>query len=541
MDENKIALIIYKTSDTPADSIKQMLSGLTVPEGFRPTASIVSGPNRWRAYNQAMKASDAKYKIYLDEQVEMLNNNILVDLVEIFRSDQSVGMIGCCGSLELSTHAISYRSAKRCGKVIIGQKKVNGNWQQSDARFQEVEVLDGFLLATQYDIDWRDDLFEENSYGDFAQSIEFRRRGYKCVVARQENPWIWYRSDSMPFHEPARKKFLAEYSKELFPLVQILIPTFNRPQFFPVALESAMNQTYRNIEIIISDDSTNDHTYAVVQPYLSRDNRIQYFRNPGFTSADNNRFLQKKMWERTEAEYFSWLFDDDMFYPTKIEKMIEAYRNNPDVSLVSSRRHNIDENGNVLGEMEPLHQKTEKLSGEAIGKFLLMYTANRIGEPSTVLLKKKFLVDEDKKHWRRRPDMLDSPNALGDYSQWLYLLERGDIFWINEVLSARRMHAGQDSQQIDTWVQIYVNFAEEVNEFWRRKKFITTNEELRHTIIVWLTKAAGALQRAFLDHYRGAETDMMERVIPAMVLALSNGGNIKFPSWSEVKRKEQSH
>ena len=531
MDENKISIIVYRTGGNSVDAIKQMLTDLEVPDGFKPAASLVGGESRWQAYNKAMRASDAKYKIYIDDRTVILNQNILADLLDIFQSDAKIGAIGCAGAIELSTIGSSHMSAKRCGKMYIGANKGLYEWNKIEARCLEVEALDGFLIATQHDVDWREDLFDANSFGTEAQCLEMRRGGYKCVVAQQSEPWLWYQSESMPFHDECRQKFLAEYSKELYPLVQVLIPTFNRPEFFKVALESALEQTYRNIEIIVSDDSTNEATNAAIRPYLERDSRITYFRHPGFTSADNNRFLDRYQKEHLEAEYFSWLFDDDLFYPLKLERMVEAYRNNPDVSLVSSKRYNIDANGKIMGEMEPLHDKTEKLSGEKVGKHLLMYTANRIGEPSTVLLRKKFLVDEDKKHWRKRPNMIDKPNALGDYSQWLYLLEQGNLYWIDEFLSARRVHEGQDSQDIRTWVNIYINFAEEVADFWRRKKFLETNAELRHTIIIWLTKAAGALQRAFLENYEGRETKMIEKVIPAMVNALQNGGNIKFPSW----------
>ena len=97
MDENKLAVIIYKTTNSPIDAIKAMLESLNMPPGFLPTANIVGGDNRWRAYNQAMRSNDAKYKIYIDDSVVILNKNILIDLIEIFKSDQNVGMIGCSG------------------------------------------------------------------------------------------------------------------------------------------------------------------------------------------------------------------------------------------------------------------------------------------------------------------------------------------------------------------------------------------------------------------------------------------------------------
>ncbi len=532
MDENKIAVIIHVTDKNNIGAVKQMIMSLNVPSGLRPTAALVNGA-RWRAFNDAMHESDAKYKIYIDDRAVFINRNIIDDLIEMFRAEPTIGMIGCSGAKVLSTNGSSYQSVKRCGKMCLGASQKIFEWQAIDGRFEEVEALDGFMLATQYDVDWRADLFDKDSFGDMAQSLEFRRKGYKCVVVRQQAPWVWHRSEAVPMDEDCRKKFLSEYSSEIFPKVQVLIPTFNRPQFFKVALESALNQTYRNIEIVVSDDSTDEATNAAIRPYLEKDARIKYFRNPGFDAAKNFGFLEKYQREHSEAEYYSWLLDDDVFYPPKLERMVEAYRNEPTVSLVSSRRHNIDENGRVMGQMEPLRTQTGRYSGEEIAKELLMYTANRVGEPTTVLIKKKFLIDEDKKFWRRRPNVVNNPNSLGDYSQWLYLLEQGDMFWIDEFLSARRVHSGQDSQQVGTWVQIYINFAEEVAEFWRRKKFLTSNEELRHTIIVWLCKATGALQRAFFEKYNGREVPMMEKTIAAMTQALYNGGNIKLPSWSK--------
>ncbi|MGQ0453214.1 glycosyltransferase family 2 protein, partial [Bacillus sp. SS-TM] len=64
------------------------------------------------------------------------------------------------------------------------------------------------------------------------------------------------------------------------PLVSILIPTYNRPHYFKIALESALAQTYSNIEIIIGDDSTNDETATLIrEQYLPNYKNITYIRN----------------------------------------------------------------------------------------------------------------------------------------------------------------------------------------------------------------------------------------------------------------------
>ena len=69
-------------------------------------------------------------------------------------------------------------------------------------------------------------------------------------------------------------------NKKKSPLVSILIPTYNRPHYFKIALESALAQTYPNIEIIIGDDSTNDETEILInEQYLPNYKNITYIRN----------------------------------------------------------------------------------------------------------------------------------------------------------------------------------------------------------------------------------------------------------------------
>jgi len=69
-------------------------------------------------------------------------------------------------------------------------------------------------------------------------------------------------------------------NKKNLPLVSILIPTFNRPHYFKIALESALAQTYSNIEIIVGDDSTTNETEKLIyRHYLHKHKHITYIRN----------------------------------------------------------------------------------------------------------------------------------------------------------------------------------------------------------------------------------------------------------------------
>lgn len=116
------------------------------------------------------------------------------------------------------------------------------------------------------------------------------------------------------------------------PLVSILIPTFNRAELLKKALESAINQTYKNIEIIIGDNHSEDNTEDVCKQYASIDKRIKYYRhNENIKLAGNGNFLVNKI----SGEYFIWLNDDDWLSLDYVEKCIQFLANNNDYSFVS--------------------------------------------------------------------------------------------------------------------------------------------------------------------------------------------------------------
>ncbi|MED3574367.1 glycosyltransferase family 2 protein, partial [Cytobacillus praedii] len=93
-----------------------------------------------------------------------------------------------------------------------------------------------------------------------------------------------------------------EWKSDL-PLVSILIPTYNRPDYFELALKSALEQTYENIEIIIGDDSTNNLTESLVKDkYLPFYNNIRYIRNETNLGQFDNDL---KLMELSSGEYIN--------------------------------------------------------------------------------------------------------------------------------------------------------------------------------------------------------------------------------------------
>ena len=226
------------------------------------------------------------------------------------------------------------------------------------------------------------------------------------------------------------------------PLVSVLMPVYKH-EFLRTSLESALLQTYENIEIIISDDSENDLIKNIVtdlsKQYKNR--TIQYENNAKRLNEIGNA---SKCVQNSSGELIKFLYDDDVLMPHCIETMVNYLKDNPQVSLVTSKRDRIDESGNILPEISATKTFTNKsgvLNGlTAIGA-ILEDSTNFIGEPSTVLFKREDLIIE-------YPDDIFSfagrhPIMNGDVSMWMKLLSRGDLLYIAEPLSQFRIHKDQ--------------------------------------------------------------------------------------------------
>lgn len=111
---------------------------------------------------------------------------------------------------------------------------------------------------------------------------------------------------------------IEKFGRNFNPLVSIIIPVYNGEKYLREAVNSALKQTYKNIEIIIINDGSTDNTEKIVKSY--KDKRIRYFKkeNGGVATALNLGI--KKM----KGKYFSWLSHDDVYFVDKIEKQISA-------------------------------------------------------------------------------------------------------------------------------------------------------------------------------------------------------------------------
>ena len=180
-------------------------------------------------------------------------------------------------------------------------------------------------------------------------------------------------------------------------LVSIVITTHNRLKYLKNAIDSVLKQTYKNIELIVVDDASNDGTYE----YLNNSSNLKYIRidkeqSKGGNYARNHGILASK------GKYIALLDDDDEFMPNKIEEQVNFLINNPSYDVVYCNRIINVNDGKLL-----YVDKSTKYSGDC--SKVIFY--NIIGTTSMFMFRRNIIVnnlfDENTKYWQEYDLMMN--------------------------------------------------------------------------------------------------------------------------------------
>lgn len=160
-------------------------------------------------------------------------------------------------------------------------------------------------------------------------------------------------------------------------LVSIITPTYNCAKFIGATIESVLNQTYQNFEMIIVDDASKDNTEEVVKSF--KDKRIKYIRlskNSGPAVARNRAM------EEARGKYMAFLDSDDLWKREKLEKQINFIKKNK-YKIICSDYEQIDEEGNKLNKIIPCKKKVNYngiLLSCPVGNSTVFYDVSKLGK-----------------------------------------------------------------------------------------------------------------------------------------------------------------
>lgn len=192
------------------------------------------------------------------------------------------------------------------------------------------------------------------------------------------------------------------------PLVSVIIPVYNAERFVESAVRSIMNQTYTDLEILITDDCSTDGSFEILQRLAAEDSRITLYRN------ESNLKIVKTLNSLVAAAsgtYIARMDADDIALPKRIEKQVAFLESNPDYALCGTNAWHIDESGRRIGR-SCLPESFEE------NKFFLQFYST-FYHPTVMLRSEiykqnlydeKFLYAEDYELWAR---LVFAENAKG--------------------------------------------------------------------------------------------------------------------------------
>lgn len=131
-------------------------------------------------------------------------------------------------------------------------------------------------------------------------------------------------------------------------LISVIIPSYNRASLIGETIESVINQTYSNWELIIVDDGSTDNSDEVIEEYLKTDNRIKYVRRPSGKPSGGNG-ARNYGFEIAKGNFIKWLDSDDLLQPNCLEIQLKKIQeDNSDVSFIRSRFFSIGKESNKI-------------------------------------------------------------------------------------------------------------------------------------------------------------------------------------------------
>lgn len=124
------------------------------------------------------------------------------------------------------------------------------------------------------------------------------------------------------------------------------MPVYNGEKYLKQALDSILNQTFVDFELIISDNDSSDDTQKICLDYARKDHRVHYYRNRKNLGGPKN---YNRVFELSSGEYFKWAAYDDVLAPTFLEKCVDVLDKDASIVGCISKAGRIDQNGTFLG------------------------------------------------------------------------------------------------------------------------------------------------------------------------------------------------
>lgn len=240
------------------------------------------------------------------------------------------------------------------------------------------------------------------------------------------------------------------------PKVSVILTSYNRPKLVVQAIESVLNQTYEDFELILCDDNSSQETKLAFKPYLAH-SKMVYLQT---------RVKEEDRWKTcryatlinmalkiAKGEYITYLCHDDIYYPRRLEVMVKTLEQNPNYFIVYGKQKSVRLSGRLLGIPYGI-RKTVGITWKAAGKVDLNSIMHR-----RVCSDMVGGWDDDPSHW-------DNADAV--------FFKKLNQYWpfhpIDEVLDEHRFHKDSIQAKIAYEKRLSFKLWQALRNFLKAKK-----------------------------------------------------------------------
>lgn len=237
------------------------------------------------------------------------------------------------------------------------------------------------------------------------------------------------------------------------PFFSIISPVYNCAEFLERTIQSVLNQSFLDWELLLIDDGSKDESYVIAEEWSRIDSRIKHFFhdnrvNKG-VSASRNLGLNN-----ANGKYIAFLDSDDIWLPEKLERQYEIIKNNnEDLVFIYCKAKIINENSNIITqEIAPQFNKMKTIYGYgipgiSINPYRKIINKGFEAPTSSVVIKKSVI---DKRNIRFKEHLTYSEDGLF----WFEAIKNGNIYFIDEPLMLYRIHTSQWNARVTDELKI---------------------------------------------------------------------------------------
>ncbi|MBS1989139.1 MAG: glycosyltransferase family 2 protein [Cyanobacteria bacterium SZAS LIN-3] len=208
--------------------------------------------------------------------------------------------------------------------------------------------------------------------------------------------------------------------------VSVLLPVYNGAKYLGAAIESVLAQSRGELELIVVDDCSSDGSADIIAGYAAQDKRVRFERNQSNLGLFRN---YNRALELSQGQFIKPFAQDDLLHPDCLALTVPHLQNNSAVSLVTCGRNWVDAAGSVLRQVVPFPAAGVR-SGKLIITWSLITLTNFVGEPVVGLFRAGDRgAGYDPRYFH-----------YGDLELWMRLLQKGDMYFVPDVLCSFRSH-----------------------------------------------------------------------------------------------------